>query len=520
MKKIVLVVSILPVLGLEMFAFSGKGHGTAGFPYIIKTYAQLKEMADNLSAHYYLANDIDASGSKNENDGYGFAPIGTLESPFTGICNGNGHTISNLVIKSSNENPFYRGLFGYISSATISKVNISNIYMLGYFESGGLVGYSENSTIIYCSSSGKVDGGTYTSGLVGYNKNGTIQYCFSNCEMETNYDNGVLVGCNSNGLVSDCYSKGSISFYATGASLVGRNYGQIKNCYSTVSMSAHSDGEGYSLTASDNENVYNCFYNQNVYRPCYNYISKDYKNPGTMLPSDSMKMRKTFTDAGWDFDGETANGTDDVWRIDSAVNDGYPYLYCESDANPANIDSLPVVKTLATRNIATESASLFGEVLYAGFPEATRYGFVWASSPDPTIGNASKWEQDAPLKPGEYNYDVTGLASNCTYFVRAYAITIFDTTYAGSDTFTTVLKDDVAIKVFPSITTASFQVSFDAIVDDGEVQIFSIDGRVAKRVRFSRTKSIAISVGELSRGKYVVRVKASNSSAVQFVEKL
>ena len=39
-----------------------------------------------------------------------------------------------------------------------------------------------------------------------------------------------------------------------------------------------------------------------------------------------MKTAKTFTDAGWDFAGESVNGTNDYWSIDNTTNDGYPWL--------------------------------------------------------------------------------------------------------------------------------------------------------------------------------------------------
>ncbi|NOR44334.1 MAG: T9SS type A sorting domain-containing protein [Candidatus Delongbacteria bacterium] len=39
-----------------------------------------------------------------------------------------------------------------------------------------------------------------------------------------------------------------------------------------------------------------------------------------------MKTIYTYTDAGWDFFGETTNGTNDYWTINSYNNYGYPYL--------------------------------------------------------------------------------------------------------------------------------------------------------------------------------------------------
>jgi len=47
---------------------------------------------------------------------------------------------------------------------------------------------------------------------------------------------------------------------------------------------------------------------------------------GTGKTTVQMQTQSTFTDAGWDFVGETANGTDDIWRM---CVDGveYPKLY-------------------------------------------------------------------------------------------------------------------------------------------------------------------------------------------------
>ncbi len=37
-----------------------------------------------------------------------------------------------------------------------------------------------------------------------------------------------------------------------------------------------------------------------------------------------MQTQSTFTDAGWDFAGETANGTADTWKM--PFDGGYPML--------------------------------------------------------------------------------------------------------------------------------------------------------------------------------------------------
>jgi len=46
---------------------------------------------------------------------------------------------------------------------------------------------------------------------------------------------------------------------------------------------------------------------------------------GTGRTTAQMQTESTFTDAGWDFVGETTNGTEDIW--DMPVGGGYPILF-------------------------------------------------------------------------------------------------------------------------------------------------------------------------------------------------
>lgn len=48
---------------------------------------------------------------------------------------------------------------------------------------------------------------------------------------------------------------------------------------------------------------------------------------GTGLTTTSMQMLSTFTDASWDFIGETANGMEDIWVICEGTS--YPVLTWE-----------------------------------------------------------------------------------------------------------------------------------------------------------------------------------------------
>jgi hypothetical protein len=48
-----------------------------------------------------------------------------------------------------------------------------------------------------------------------------------------------------------------------------------------------------------------------------------------------MQTKSTFTDAGWDFVGETINGTNDIWYIYEGVD--YPRIWWEMSIEPVDL---------------------------------------------------------------------------------------------------------------------------------------------------------------------------------------
>jgi len=56
-------------VGETLFA---SGSGTEDDPYLIENVYQLQDMKENLSAHYKLVTDIDATETEGWNDGKGF----------------------------------------------------------------------------------------------------------------------------------------------------------------------------------------------------------------------------------------------------------------------------------------------------------------------------------------------------------------------------------------------------------------------------------------------------------------
>ena len=212
-----------------------EGDGIPSSPYQVVTLCQLQGIRSNLTAHYALAADIDASPTGTWNNGTGFDPIGSLNDPFSGsfVNNGN-HVITGLTINRPGMR--YVGLFSYlVSGAMIRGVILVDARMTGNIYVGSLVGYSLG-TIEDSSATGSVSGSLDIGGLVGRNL-GTISNGFATGSVSGQAYIGGLVGVNYLGSVRDSFATGSVSgrmLYIGG--LVGSNLGTISNSYATGSV--------------------------------------------------------------------------------------------------------------------------------------------------------------------------------------------------------------------------------------------------------------------------------------------
>lgn len=109
--------------------FAG-GNGTAENPYQVATPEQLNEVRNYLSAYFIQICDIDMTDATSENgifwnDGAGWLPIGTEQTPFTGRFNGQNYKIKGLNIYKLNNG--CAGLFGYLGeNSLIQNVQLVN----------------------------------------------------------------------------------------------------------------------------------------------------------------------------------------------------------------------------------------------------------------------------------------------------------------------------------------------------------------------------------------------------------
>jgi len=273
----------------------GGGNGMPDAPYLIVDANDLNSIGANprlMGSCFKITTDIDLRQGR-------FYPVGNELSPFTGTFDGNGHRISNLTYDSNSTD--YVGLVGLLGAGgAVKDLGVVNVRVTGHSCVGGLVGRNEGS-VANCCGSGPVTGtGDYIGGLVGENR-GTIENCYSSSPVTGRDCIGGLAGYSgwkSSALIINCYSIGmptGVGHVVGG--LVGyksATVGRVDNCFWDIDTSGQSSSLG-----------------------------------GMGLTTAQMQTASTFLDAGWDFVGETKNGTADIWWIDEGKD--YPRLSWELD---------------------------------------------------------------------------------------------------------------------------------------------------------------------------------------------
>lgn len=124
------------------------------------------------------------------------------------------------------------------------------------------------------------------------------------------------------------------------------------------------------------------------------------------------------------------------------------------------------ITTTATSLITSSTATSGGNITTDGGSAVTARGVCWSTSTSPTIALTTKTSDGNGA--GSFTSVLTGLTSNTTYYVRAYATTAAGTSYGNEVSFTTMAPTPAVL----STTAASSITSFTAlsggnITDDG-----------------------------------------------------
>ncbi len=222
----------------QLYWFAGLVNGT------------LSGVTQNTSANAVLTKDIVVNknvlkpdGTLNEGTFKEWTPIATSASPYTGIFEGQNHTISGLYFNQ--EDSYDVGLFGR-NNGKIANAGILDSYFYGTSKVGGVCGNNYTGTITNCYNTGSVSGLGTLGGVSGYNYTGSITNCYNtgNVSGSSGFVGGVS-GCNK-GTITNCYNAGSVSGLECVGGVSGDNNdtGSITDCYNIGSVSGSEGNVG------------------------------------------------------------------------------------------------------------------------------------------------------------------------------------------------------------------------------------------------------------------------------------
>ena len=281
--------------------YSG-GNGMAADPYQIATPADLialGETPEDYDKHFVLTADIDLDPNLPGGRVFDKSVIapdaddangGHDGIPFSGVFDGDGHAILHLTVTGGSS----LGLFGRVAGhwAEVRNLGMADVYITGSSD--------------------------FVGGLAGHN-DGHIAASYSSGSVSGTFSVGGLVGRNS-GSIANCYSAGSVTGDWGVGGLVGQNAYSIATSYSSVTVSG-TECVGGLAGYQRSSRILSSFWDTQI-------SGQASSAGGVGKTTAEMQTASTFSDAGWDFVGETENGTDDIWCI--LEGQDYPRLWWEA----------------------------------------------------------------------------------------------------------------------------------------------------------------------------------------------
>jgi len=292
----------------------------------ISNAEELQQIREDLDGHYVLVDDIDMSGIDNFDPiGYTETPEGAITAsdvvrrPFSGEFDGNGHTISSLMINRPDE--IGVGLFHAVGSeGSIRNVTLKDVNVTGGSGTGGLAGMHWG-TVTETRVTGKVSGGRwYVGGIVGYNDNpssqpgGKIRESYAKVDTKGNSNVGGVTGLIGRGsVVSKSYAVGNVSGRKNVGGLVGKNLlGKTIESYAAGRVDGDEDVGG--LIGMNSGDVMNSYWD-------INSTGQSESAGGTGLTTSEMTGSAARENMeGFDFE--------ETWRT---TEDDYPRLAWQTE---------------------------------------------------------------------------------------------------------------------------------------------------------------------------------------------
>ena len=326
----------------------------------------------NMSGKYILTADIDLTGKT-------WVPLGSADTPFTGVFDGNGYVISNLSGKN--------GLF-HTNAGTIQNVTLDSSCLISNTMASPLGGIAATNTgtVQNCVNNGTIStsGSTYAGGICGVSKNiirrcvntgqsrshghptgteglrvggicgkmsgttSTIDQCMNSGAVSASsttsrpaYAGGISGSCGASSgsnthVISNCYNSGTVDAVSSANACAGGISGElvaeeINYCYNVggITVKGKDSNSEYCFAIAGSNVGVNEFSPKGVYTNCY-YLDGCYENTGGSVKTGTTactaaQLRQKSTFSGFDFNN--------TWMIDGGSSYRYPVLRALHDCS-------------------------------------------------------------------------------------------------------------------------------------------------------------------------------------------
>lgn len=329
-----------------------------------------------LTADIVLNNTKDWESWDENTEGLNiWTPIGSYENQFTGILDGQGHSVSGIYV---NSNEHYQGFVGYLGvNGIIQNIGVKESYVKGVWSTGGVCGQNDG-LMINCYNSGNVTGSYYVGGVCGRSTGTDNEYSF----------------------LTNCYNTGKVTGHESVGGVCGLNtsYGPISNCYNIGNVTG--EFKFGSVCGHNDHTVTNCYYLEGT----TDGIGIDFSGTGKVFAKSAEQFASGevayLLGKGW---GQTI-GTDDLPVLDA---EGLKQIYAVTLYNGTNEADNRYLNSNGTFPTLTGNAIA---IVDAGSPFATGNNNIVIKDGDTyTCANLVLYDRESFYTPVEFT------AGNATY---------------------------------------------------------------------------------------------------------
>lgn len=189
-----------PLLPATLVREGMPGQGTAESPYELRTWSDVEKIAQQPSAHYALMNDLELDGAER-------VQIGAGATPFTGVFDGRGHTVSGYAAEPSSGSGLFQTNDGTIRDLAVVDADID-----ARIGTAGILADVNNGTIERSWTSGSIVAPSRAGGLVGDSR-GVVRDSYSTARVRVSgTESGGLIGVALAGSETEnVYASGAVS---------------------------------------------------------------------------------------------------------------------------------------------------------------------------------------------------------------------------------------------------------------------------------------------------------------------